>query len=381
MTSPAVDACRVCGAPVEPLFRSPSDSALTSSAIVVRARTNLDACSTCGHVQTQPIADLDAYYSDAYRFRAGSAEEDDLCSTDAGTVFRSDLQAAIVDRLIGFKAGDRVLDYGSGKARTLRLLAERHSGVQPYAFDVSDSYREHWDAFIARDAQAAFAMPDAWRARFDAVLSFFALEHVERPAEFVEELYSLVRPGGRVVVMLPNMYRNVSDFVVVDHVNHFSASSLRWLFSRGGFADVRVDAEAQTGWFVVSGERGHAAETELAREPLGEAREIATFWSSLASRVREAESRQETGRVAIYGSGIYGLFVAGALRNTGRIAAFLDRNPFRQGLEFFGAPVVAPEDVPADVALVYVGLNPLIARDAIGAVAALASSSREFFYV
>jgi len=373
--------CRVCASPVEPIYRSVTDVALNSSATVLRAHTNVDLCLACEHVQTQPISDLTTYYSSEYNFRAGSPEEDDLCMAGGATpAFRSDIQAAIVEAKLDLDRVQNVLDFGSGKARTLRLLAERHPAIRPHAFDVSDVYREFWNEFIAPDAQASFEIPPAWRANFDVVLSFFALEHVERPAEFVATLRSLLRPGGRAVVVLPNMYQNASDFIVVDHVNHFSESSLLRLFREGGFAGATVDAKAQVGWYVVDAqlEQGAKAATQSVTRS-GEANDLAEFWRTLADRVREAETQRADRRAAIYGSGVYGLFVASALRDPERIACFLDRNPFRQGLSFFGAPVVAPEAVPADVDFVYVGLNPLSARAAIAAVPALAA--RELFFV
>ena len=48
-------------------------------------------------------------------------------------------------------------------------------------------------------------------------------------------------------------------------------------------------------------------------------------------------------------------------------ACFLDRNTFLQGQPHLGAPVLAPEDCPADTATILVGLNPARAREIIEA--------------
>jgi SAM-dependent methyltransferase len=373
-------ACRVCGAVVEQLYRSPSDVAITSSASIIEATILVDSCSVCGHVQTQPITDLATYYSSQYNFQASSADEDDLCTRGGlGLVYRADLQAAIVEKLLAPAAAINVLDYGSGKARTLRLLAQRNAAIKPHVFDVSDAYRSYWDEFVSRDAQASFTIPGAWRGYFDAILSFFTLEHVDRPAVFVSELRSLLRPGGSAIVMLPNMYLNACDFVVADHINHFSSASLSRVFSEGGFAGAIVDAETQPGWYVVKASATGAPDAPSARREAS--KEVAFLWQSLGDRVREVEENHRGERLAIYGSGVYGLFIASVLRRPESIACFLDRNPFRQGLSFLGAKVVSPQDIPEDVRLVFVGLNPVHARESIASIPALTAVEREYFYV
>jgi SAM-dependent methyltransferase len=375
-------ACRVCGAGVQPLYRSLGEASISSSASILRTTTSVDACPECGHVQTQPISDLAAYYSVGYNFHARSAEEDDLCtSKDSELVYRSDLQAVIVETKLGAGTSKNVLDYGSGKARTLRLLARRDTAIQPHVFDVSDAYRPYWDEFVSRNGQASFTIPDDWRGRFDAVLSFFTLEHVERPAAFVSELRSLLHASGRAIVTLPNMYLNVSDFIVADHINHFSRASLSRLFGAAGFRSVAIDAETQAGWYVIEASVTGEPRPQSGAVQMEQPKDVASLWESLGARVRAAEERHGGRRVAIYGSGVYGLFMASVLREPGRIACFIDRNPYRHGLSFFGAKVVSPEDLPEDVRLVFVGLNPIYARESIASLPALAAVDREYFYV
>lgn len=39
---------------------------------------------------------------------------------------------------------------------------------------------------------------------FDCVISFQVIEHIKRDAEFVREIYRILRPGGRFIVTTPN---------------------------------------------------------------------------------------------------------------------------------------------------------------------------------
>ncbi|MDX5362277.1 MAG: class I SAM-dependent methyltransferase [Alphaproteobacteria bacterium] len=383
--------CCVCGSSnLEALFEArgigftlaqrPNDLTTTSAAL----------CLDCSHVQTPPLEDIAAYYDTGYEFQLSTAEEDDIYQVlpDGTRVFRSEHQAASVAALHDLTPGLRVLDYGCGKARTLALLARAHPDIAPFTFDVSDIYTPLWDAFVPKDNQAAYRMPETWRRAMDLVLSFFALEHTADPRGFVRDLAQVVRPGGKVHVVIPNMYRNISDLVVIDHAQHFSPISLRLLFEAAGYADVAIDDQTHRAAFIVTATRPEApavertpvAEAEL-EAALGAAREVARTWAEIARRIETFEADRPEARAVIYGSGVYGMFVASTLRERGRVRAFLDMNPFRQGRELMGLPIIAPDDVGDDVDTVYVGLNPKDAPGIIEGVAPLHRRPRDFFFL
>jgi hypothetical protein len=85
--------------------------------------------------------------------------------------------------------------------------------------------------------------------------------------------------------------------------------------------------------------------------------------------------------MAIYGSGVYGLFIAATLTSLDNIACFVDMNPFRQGLTLLNRPVIAPQDLEEDVETVFVGLNPQYARQIIEQTTSLHSVERNFVFL
>jgi SAM-dependent methyltransferase len=378
-------ACRICGAPTEFLFRSDADLAILSSATSVSGSTLVDLCRSCGHSQTEPIVNLNEYYSSDYRYRTRTDDEDDLYDrVEAGNVYRSDHQAVVAAAKLDFSRPMRVLDYGCGKARSLKLLVDQYPLLKPHVFDVSEAYREYWCDFVGPEQQACFTIPGSWLGTMDAVLSFFALEHADSPCQFVAELRSVLQPGGALLVIVPNVLRNPSDLLVVDHVNHFSATSIEKLLTSERFVDVVIDEDSFRGAFVVYAIRGDdgepARDRAFERQKLAAVTEIAQFWRAAVDRIRAAES-SHSGKAAIYGSGIYGQFIAGVLRDRGRVSCFLDQNPWRQGTSCVEIPVRPPSEIPDDIRLVYVGLNPVLAREAISRVPALHSCSRDYFFL
>ena len=377
--------CRICGEPTELLFRSDAEIALLSSATPVFGSTLVHLCPSCAHAQTEPVVDVREYYSSTYRFRMRAEDEDDLYDrVGEHNIYRSDHQASVAEMKLDFSRRMRVMDYGCAKARSLKLLVGHHAAIQPYVFDVSDSYRKYWEEFVPVDQQASFSMPDEWLGTMDVVLSFFALEHVEDPHGFVAELRRVLRPQGKAFIVVPNVLNNFSDVLVVDHINHFSVPSLETLLNGEGFTDVIIDDQAFRGAFVVCASRAEDGQVVTPRgagaDDFVAIRDVAEFWRGAVDRVRATEASCED-KCAIYGSGIYGQFIATILRDRGRVACFLDQNPWRQGASYMDIPVRAPADIPDDVRLIYVGLNPLVARQAIRQVKPLHCVPRNVIYL
>lgn len=89
---------------------------------------------------------------------------------------------------------------------------------------------------------------------FDAVSMTDVAEHVIDPKETFEEIFRILKPGGMLVMTVPNgsvqipkenwkRRLNKGPGVVIGglgHVNHFSQSSVKRLLRGIGFADVRV---------------------------------------------------------------------------------------------------------------------------------------------
>jgi FlaA1/EpsC-like NDP-sugar epimerase len=108
---------------------------------------------------------------------------------------------------------------------------------------------------------------------------------------------------------------------------------------------------------------------------------MAAYWSAFADRVRAFEATHPQAQsVAIYGSGFYGTFIATCLHHADRVSCFLDQNPHRQSQRLLDKPILSPEKLPATVSVIYVGLNPRIAREGIQSVAAWQGLAHDYFF-
>jgi SAM-dependent methyltransferase len=388
MSTVAVElACLVCGTPSgAPAYRHDAATSVSSTARPIEVPTAVYVCAVCAHVQTPPLADIAAYYDSSYNVHLESDDADDLYAVHDGVpVYRAQHQATVALDKLALGHGASVLDYGCGKGMSLRALLSRRPDLEGAVFDVSAAYRAAWDAFVPASNQAVYATPSDWDGRFDAVLSFFALEHVADPQAFLAGIRRLLRPGGTAHLTVPNVRRNIGDFIVVDHVNHFMPTSLRRLFAQAGFTDIRIDEDAHDAAYVIDARRGMGpiepvdeGEVEV---HVAEARRYAAFWTSASEAVTRFEAAHAGRPAAIYGSGFYGVFIASRLNDRSNVRYFLDRNPHQRAKRIFGLPAVAPDDLGDEIEVVYVGLNPARAREIAAGVASLHRRTRTFFYL
>jgi 2-polyprenyl-3-methyl-5-hydroxy-6-metoxy-1,4-benzoquinol methylase len=339
-------------------------------------------------VQTRTLDAIEQFYADEYKILLSSADEDQLYATENGRkVFRVEHQLQTMLETLSIPRGGRVLDFGAAKGAMAKALQANDPKLAVFVFDVSEQYRPFWSNGIDPDRCAIKDIPDEWRGSFDVVMSFFVLEHIPELGFVLESVRQQLRPGGDFYFLVPNMYANIADFVVVDHANHFSELSLELLLGLHGFEPQVIDATRHQSAFVVHARRTDAAPdtgpsadrkvADLRAAVLAMAHTIDDF----ATRTRDFEGEHPDAKAAIYGSGFYGAYVTTLLHHPDRIRCYVDQNPHRHGHQLFGKPIVTPRDLPADIDTIYVGLNPRVARSALAAVTEWRDRNLEFNYL
>ena len=360
-----MNACNICNDPLgAPVYESVRPVSITSLCQVLDGPTRVWHCANCGHTQTAPLPALEKFYAEDYHILTTSEEEDQLYSVrDGKKLFRTEHQVDTLLAKVSLPPNARVLDYGCGKAATLKAVHNNRDDVVPHVFDVGNQYRDFWNDFVRAENQTVNEVPEEWAGHFDAVISFFALEHVAEPKAFVAEAYRLLRAGGTFYFLVPNLFANSADLVVADHVNHYSECSLHRLLSDAGFAVREIDGTAHnSAWVVVAEKTNVNSEPILATSVAGKVNAMAEYWGEFGDRVRAFEKANDT-EAAIYGSGFYGAFIHASLDRAKSVECFLDQNPHRQKQTLLGKPILAPEALPETVRRLYVGLNPRVARE------------------
>ena len=365
-----MEICCVCQQPLDaPVFESNAAVSITSLCQVLEGYTRVWHCAYCGHTQTTPLPSLEKFYAEDYHILINSEEEDQLyAAREGGNIYRTEHQVATLLDKCNIPEGAQLLDYGCGKASTLKALCVQREDIVPHVFDVGEQYRQFWDTFVPAENQAVNVFPEEWSSRFDGIVSFFALEHVADPRAFVTKVHHLLKEEGMFYFLVPNPYANTADLVVCDHVNHFSESSLRCLLAGVGFEVKSIDSSVHnSAWVILAEKRDPVKPKKIGSSVDGEVEQMAVYWSEFGDRVRSFE-RSTEGESAIYGSGFYGTYVNVCLEEPEQVVCFLDQNPHRQRQELMGKPIIAPDALPESVGRLYVGLNPGVAREVLDAL-------------
>ena len=146
----------------------------------------------------------------------------------------------------GLAAGARILDVGCGRGVLLTAFANR--GFEVHGVEMSA------DAAAGADPRAEIRIapclqeaeyPDSF---FDQVIVWHVLEHMRNPAEALAEIHRILKPGGRLVVAVPNFASTQArwsgaGWLHLDlprHLFQFPATALNRLLQRSGF-DCRME--------------------------------------------------------------------------------------------------------------------------------------------
>ena len=355
--------CNICGTPSSaPIFESTSESSITSLCELRSLKTKVWFCENCLQLQSPAMVDNIEYYAEDYRILLNHEEEDQIYEAfEDAIVYRTDHQTNVLKQKVDLSKLERVLDYGCAKSSMTKKLAATSPTTIFSLFDVSDMYVEYWKKLPSISGWAINETPAEWSNSFDMVTSYFSMEHIPAPVPAVEHIYSLLKEGGLFYGVVPNVLTNRADFIVVDHVNHFTESSLTVLLGNAGFGDIDIDSGSHRGALVFTarknGTKASGLEISRIREDV---KDVANFWANLNKNIRKAEE-SAVAPFAIYGSGFYGAYIYSALAKKNHVKCFIDRSPFQQGKRIFDVTVIAPEMIPEDVKSVFVGLNPDIA--------------------
>lgn len=194
------------------------------------------ACKACGLVWSDPRPqEARQFYTEDYRLAyKGTFAPKDKHVLRAGRVALDRLEM-IRPHL---RAGMKVLDVGSGGgefAYLLQLLGHHVVGVEPNHGYAEYSQKEY-GLQVRRGFIGEVELPSQ---AFDVVTIWHVLEHTEDPGAVLRRLHAVLRPGGTLVVEVPNVEATCQSPRSSFHEAHlytFSRRTLEGLAAKCGFS-------------------------------------------------------------------------------------------------------------------------------------------------
>ncbi len=204
------------------------------------------ACKGCGLVFLEPTAegDLDEYYRGDYRAKHSPvigrgvtpAEHYDLVAP-----FQRERAAALAEFMT---PTTRLLEIGASSGSFLgavKPMVQEAIGLELNAADVEHAREKTGCVIVDRPLSEAGLEPHS----FDVVCLFEVLEHIPEPEAMLNEIRTLLKPGGMVLVEVPNHddgllswekamgYRQF--YYRVPHLYYFTGATLSRMAAECGF--------------------------------------------------------------------------------------------------------------------------------------------------
>ncbi len=366
------DSCLVCGnAALAPVETYRELSRVSSDCKQVPAGGAIGVCLACGAVH-KPMTDrlraeIGKIYAEYDVYYQGGGAEQVVFDPDGGPpVRRSDLlvRKLAAEGILAPK-GD-VIDVGCGNGVFLRSFAKSMPAWRLHGLDLDERYLEDLKSIPGFDGLATVDVKQL-KGSYQLISLIHALEHFFDPYECLAALTENLAPNGYLFIQVPNAEENPFDYLIADHVSHFTPATLVRLLQRAGLQALVMHRDWVKKELSVlacpsrsEAHPGGAVQEEARPADPGALVEARIGW--LCDVQKQALELSETAPFGLFGTSIAGTWLTGVLGD--RLGFFVDEDPSRQGQSLFGRPILAPESVPAG-AQVFVSLSPLVAGPAV----------------
>lgn len=200
-------------------------------------RVHVEVCPRCGLGFQSPLptdAELAALYE-------GMADQVYIDETDSRRL-SAKLGVRLLRRYLGEQRG-RLLDVGC--ATGIFLDAAQKEGWDVEGIEPSRYMRDHALKGVAPRIREGVFLDMEPGEPYDLISFWDVLEHVRDPRQTLEHAAKLLRPGGLLVVNVPNresllarIMRGNWPLLLPEHLFYFSPKSLRYLLESAGFSPV-----------------------------------------------------------------------------------------------------------------------------------------------
>lgn len=139
------------------------------------------------------------------------------------------------------KPNDRLLDIGCGRLEFARGFHKL--GVEVFGVDSSNSIFEFvkGDKIVVKKVDLEKELVPFDNSYFDVIFCKSFIEHFYYPEKIVKEVYRLLKPGGKFIILTPDWEANYKIFYDdYTHRTPFTITALRNILAIHGFCNISV---------------------------------------------------------------------------------------------------------------------------------------------
>ena len=155
---------------------------------------------------------------------------------------------------VTWRGEGKLLDFGCGAGKFLRRM---HAvGWDVTGIDFSPSAVEAVKKSGLKALQGTLPHPELASEAFDVITMRHSLEHVPAPLDVLRAARDLLRPGGQLVIQVPNYASWEVDYFgdasprldLPRHLTHFTPDTLRGMLGAAGFKSIDVRQVCRSNW-------------------------------------------------------------------------------------------------------------------------------------
>ena len=154
-------------------------------------------------------------------------------------------KVSLVRKVTGLQQG-RILDIGSGTGHFLAGM--KNEGWETMGIEINEKTRKYANSKFDLDTQRPENISELSDSLFDCITLWHVLEHFYEPFRQMEETWRLLKPGGKLIIALPNCMsydarHYGADWAALDvprHLWHFGPSTFRLFAQKTGFSIEKI---------------------------------------------------------------------------------------------------------------------------------------------
>ena len=350
--------CYICYKKTQKILKNKTKISVTSEGELVKSKMQLFFCNNCQHLQKKNFTNLKDYYSKDYKLNLSKKNQDSIVQIKNKILPRQQYQQIVFKKKVKITKAN-ILDFGCGKGDMAKILKFKSPNFDLYLYDIGKQYLKYWKKIVKKKNYSVGKFPNYWNNKFDVITSFYSLEHSANLNNIFINFKRILKDNGKIYIVVPNVLSNIADFLVIDHINHFSKSSMQSLANKHLFKVIYSDNFSHDGAciFILQKikKRILFKKNKIFKKQILKIKKI---WG-IKIKIFQKKINTIKENFIIYGAGFYGRLIFSLIpqKKLKELAGFIDKNPFLKG-GIIGNKKIHNLEKIKDFKNIFVGLNP-----------------------